>query len=166
MSTGDTVSIRAAGADDLPSVIGIVQGVLGEYELPVCAEELSAELRQVVAPGGQGQGRLWVALDGGRVVGCAAITPIREGVCELKRMYLLPAQRGRGVGRRLLGEALGYAREHYARVELETHTRMDAARGLYGSAGFQKFCSSMRNCGCDQSMYLDLQTGKEGTTES
>ena len=156
MSTEKTVFIREASAGDLPDVIGIVQGVLGEYELPVCRDELSAELSQVIEPNGQDHGRLWVALDGEAVVGCAAITPVREGVCELKRMYLLPAHRGRGVGRRLLGEALGYARDRYQRVELETHTRMEAARALYGSAGFQKFCSEMRNCGCDQSMYLDL----------
>lgn len=156
MSTDTTFSIREATAGDLPDVLGIVQGVLVEYELPVCSTELSAELGRVVEPNGHDHGRLWVALDGDAVVGCAAITPVREGVCELKRMYLLPACRGRGVGRRLLGEALGYARERYQRVELETHTKMEAARRLYGAAGFQKFCSSMRNCGCDQSMYLEL----------
>jgi putative acetyltransferase len=153
---GNTVSIREARTDDLPNVIGIVQGVLAEYEIPVCSSELSDELSKVVEANGSGQGRLWVALDGDAVVGCAAITPVREGVCELKRMYLLPTYRGQGVGRRLLGEALGYAREGYRRVELETHSKMGAARKLYGRTGFQKFCSEMRNCGCDQSMYLDF----------
>jgi putative acetyltransferase len=156
MSTGNTISIREAGAGDLPDVIGIVQGVLGEYELPVCGSELSAELGKVMELNGHDSGRLWVALDGGAVVGCAAISPIREDVCELKRMYLLPAYRGQGLGRRLLGEALDYARERYRRVELETHTKMEAARKLYGRTGFQKLCSEMRNCGCDQSMYLDF----------
>lgn len=155
----DSLAIREATASDLPPVIGVVSGVLGEYELPVCQTELDQELRKVVETNGGENGRLWVALDGGDVVGCAAITPIREGVCELKRMYLLPTYRGKGLGRRLLGEALGYARERYQRVELETHTKMESARKLYGAAGFQKACSSsssMRNCGCDQSMYLDL----------
>ena len=103
MSTGNALSIREAGTNDLPEVVGIVQGVLGEFELPVCASELSAELGEVVALNGHDHGRLWVAVDGDAVVGCAAITPVREGVCELKRMYLLPAYRGSGVGRRLLG---------------------------------------------------------------
>jgi putative acetyltransferase len=152
----NTLSIREAMTGDLPDVIGIVQGVLGEYELPVCGEELSAELGKILEPNGHAPGRLWVALDGDAVVGCAAISPIREGVCELKRMYLLPTYRGRGLGRRLLGEALDYARERYQRVELETHTKMEDARRLYGRTGFQKLCSEMRNCGCDQSMYLDL----------
>lgn len=155
MST-DALSIREASVTDLPPVIGVVSGVLGEYELPVCQTELDQELRKVIETRDGESGRLWVALDGDAVVGCAAITPIRDGVCELKRMYLLPTYRGKGIGRRLLGEALGYARERYQRVELETHTKMEAARKLYGAAGFQKFCSSMRNCGCDQSMYLDF----------
>jgi len=153
------IVIREAAPADVPAVVGIVRGVLGEFEIPVEESAVADELGKVVAPeAGVDGGRLWVLVDRDAVVGCAAITPVRDGICELKRMYLLPERRGEGLGRKALEHALAYARERgFERVELETHTRMEKARAMYHRAGFQKQCSAMRNCGCDQSMYLDLQ---------
>ncbi len=158
------IVIREAASADLPAVVGIVRSVLCEFEIPVEEPEVAAELGKVVAPAaGEENGQLWVLVDRGAVVGCAAVTPIRDGVCELKRMYLLPERRGQGLGRKALEHALSYARDQgFARMELETHTRMERAREMYRKAGFQKQCATMRNCGCDQSMYLDLQAPDPG----
>jgi putative acetyltransferase len=150
-------SIQEAAPAEVAPVVGIVRGVLGEYEIPVCEAEVTAELGGIVEAPGMGNGRLWVLRDGGAVVGCVAVTPLGDGACELKRMYLLPEHRGKGLGRQLLNQALAFAREQgFKKVELETHTKMEAARALYRGAGFQPQCSQMRNCGCDQSMSLEL----------
>ena len=56
---------------------------------------------------------------------------------ELKRMYLRPRLRGRGVGRKLLQTALAWAREHaIGRIALDTSERMQAAQHLYEAHGF------------------------------
>jgi GNAT superfamily N-acetyltransferase len=85
---------------------------------------------------------VWIVEDGDRVAGSAAIRGSADGEAELKRMYLLPEVRGRGLGRRLLELALGWARERgLAAVTLDTTEEMSAARSLYESAGFRAYGS-------------------------
>jgi molybdopterin-guanine dinucleotide biosynthesis protein A/predicted N-acetyltransferase YhbS len=87
-------------------------------------------------PGGT-YAALWIALVDDRVAGSVALRDAGDGVYVLKRMYLDPSQRGRGLGKRLLATALGWARANGADVvSLDTTERMVAARGLYEAAGF------------------------------
>jgi GNAT superfamily N-acetyltransferase len=80
---------------------------------------------------------LWVALAQGEVVGSVAVRDLGDGELELKRMYLRPQVRGRGLGKRLLATALDYARESGACVvKLDTSERMETARHLYEAHGF------------------------------
>jgi len=80
---------------------------------------------------------LWVALDGDAVVGSVALRDLGGGAVQLKRMYLRPRMRGRGLGRELLGVALDWARTHgVRRVCLDTSERMVAAQRLYEAHGF------------------------------
>ena len=82
---------------------------------------------------------LWVALSGEDVVGSVALRDLGDGVLELKRMYLRPDQRGRGLGRRLLELALEWSRGHEAHtVRLDTSDRMVAAQRLYEGYGFRR----------------------------
>jgi putative acetyltransferase len=82
---------------------------------------------------------LWIAVSDGRVVGSVALGAQGSGTLVLKRMYLRPEQRGRGLGRRLLETALAEARASGAkRVKLDTTERMEAARALYERYGFKQ----------------------------
>jgi putative acetyltransferase len=99
----------------------------------------------------------------GRVIGCGGIAPLAGAdpdVCELRKMYLLPVARGRGLGRQLLTRCLDAARGRgYRRCYLETLASMEAARNLYQQAGFRKLCGplgSSGHSGCDQHYLLDL----------
>jgi putative acetyltransferase len=80
---------------------------------------------------------VWVAVRGERVAGSVALRRLAPDAVELKRMYLRPEERGRGVGRRLLDMALLWAREHgIRRIALDTTERMTAAVRLYEHYGF------------------------------
>jgi GNAT superfamily N-acetyltransferase len=82
---------------------------------------------------------LWIADDAGSVVGSAALRDLGDGAVELKRMYLRPEARGRGLGKQLLGVALDWARSHEKRaVRLDTSERMVAAQRLYEAHGFRR----------------------------
>ena len=76
--------------------------------------------------------------DDGTPVGCGALRPLEPGAAELKRMYVVPAARGRGVSRQLLValEAEAAARG-WTTLRLETGTRQPAAVGLYTAAGYR-----------------------------
>ena len=77
--------------------------------------------------------------DDGRAVGCGGICRFDETRAELKRMYVLPEARGRGLGRRLLVELEEHARFlGYAGIVLETGDRQPESVGLYVSAGFER----------------------------
>ena len=89
-------------------------------------------------PGGT-YAALWVALAGDDVVGSVALRDLGGGLVELKRMYLRPAERGRGVGKQLLAVALDWARASGACVvRLDTSERMVAAQRLYEAHGFTR----------------------------
>jgi putative acetyltransferase len=74
-----------------------------------------------------------------RGVGCGAVRPFAEGVGEVKRMYVAPEVRGRGVARHLLAEIEEAARKlGYGSLCLETGTAQPEAMGLYESAGYHR----------------------------
>jgi GNAT superfamily N-acetyltransferase len=81
---------------------------------------------------------LVVVLDG-RAVACGAWQPLEPGVAELKRMYVRPAYRGRGIARQLVvaleEEALAAGRPT---LRLETGTYLPAAIALYESSGYRR----------------------------
>ncbi len=102
---------------------------------------------------------LWVAVEGGNVVGSVALRDLGDGELELKRMYLRPACRGRGAGRRLLATALGWARACGAhRIRLDTTEQMEAARRLYEAHGFCRLPGEVPRQGQRRFLYaLDLE---------
>jgi GNAT superfamily N-acetyltransferase len=78
-----------------------------------------------------------VAGDGPRVAGAVGITRRSDAEAQLRWFIVHPEARGAGVGRRLLAEALAFARAHGARaVVLETFSALRAAAHLYREAGF------------------------------
>ncbi|WP_434774641.1 GNAT family N-acetyltransferase [Pseudomonas oryzihabitans] len=76
--------------------------------------------------------------DGGSALGCVAMV-LHEGYGEIKRMYVSPAGRGRGLGGRLLAELEREAATRGgALARLETGPYQPEALGLYGAAGYQR----------------------------
>ena len=90
--------------------------------------------REEVAPG---RGGFFVAYEDDTPVGCGAVRRIEAGVAEIKRMYVAPARRGRGVGRALLDALVAEARRlGVTRLVLETGPKQPEAIALYERAGF------------------------------
>ncbi|MFJ8582397.1 GNAT family N-acetyltransferase [Micromonospora sp. NPDC093277] len=82
--------------------------------------------------------RYLVVVAAGRAVACGGLQTLDADTSELKRMYVRPAYRGRGIARQLLAalEELAY-RQGHTTVCLETGTYLPAAIGLYRSCGYQ-----------------------------
>jgi len=73
-------------------------------------------------------------------LGCAGLRPLlQEGCCEMKRLFVLPAARGLGVGRALAEAVILEARRRgYRELRLDTLSSMSAAIGLYEQLGFAR----------------------------
>jgi len=87
----------------------------------------------------EGRGRFVIARDRGRAVGCGAIRVLDSSTAEIKRMYVDPAMRGKGIGRLVLGHLEAAARQlGVTRLVLETGVYQDAAIRLYRREGFHE----------------------------
>jgi GNAT superfamily N-acetyltransferase len=104
-----------------------------EQDIPAAVEYVMRHLDQFAPPAG----RLLLVIEDPAVLGCGGLRPIAPGVAEIKRMYLRPEARGRGLGRQLLEALLAASRqEGYQQVRLDTDGLMSAAVRLYRTAGF------------------------------
>jgi ribosomal protein S18 acetylase RimI-like enzyme len=82
-------------------------------------------------------GVVLIARDGDEVAGAIACRMVEPGVCEMKRLYVRPAYRGRAIARDLANELIEDARgQGYRTMLLDTLASMDAARALYRDLGF------------------------------
>jgi putative acetyltransferase len=88
---------------------------------------------RILAPGGQ----IFFVLQGGAVVGTCAVLRHTHEECEIAKMAVAPAERGRGLGDLLMEAAVGFARESGARrIVIVSNTVLEPAIRLYRKHGF------------------------------
>ncbi|SIQ72303.1 GNAT family N-acetyltransferase [Pontibacter lucknowensis] len=97
-----------------------------------------------------------LAYEDGKALGCGAIKEYEPGTMEVKRMYVLPDSRGKGIASQVLAELEGWARElSYTRCILETGLKQPEAISLYKKNGYQLFPNYGQYAGVENSVCFE-----------
>jgi ribosomal protein S18 acetylase RimI-like enzyme len=131
---------------DTTSELDAVRGLFVEYaaslNVDLCFQNFTTELATLPGEYAAPRGGLLLATVDGELAGCCAMRPLDAvdypNACEMKRLYVRPAYRGRQLGRLLAESILEIARlAGYDCILLDTLNDMEAARALYEELGFE-----------------------------
>ncbi|MFN4270620.1 MAG: GNAT family N-acetyltransferase [Thermosynechococcus sp.] len=143
---------------DRAAVIQLIASVLSEFGLPWQPEGADADVVHVENYYHRRGGQFWVVEQAGEVVGTIGFYPIQRGeaAVEIRKMYLHPRVRGRGLGTFLLRhlEAAIQA-AGYRKIWIETASIMTAAVHLYEKSDYQP-ASGVETQRCDRVYVKDL----------
>ena len=124
----------------------------------LCFQNFDKELAGLPGDYAPPEGRLLLADYEGQLAGCVALHNLEPQVCEMKRLYLRPQFRGKGLGRVLAGRIIAEARQiGYQRMRLDTvEPVMKDAVAMYRRIGFQEIAPYRANP-IAGAMYMELQ---------
>jgi putative acetyltransferase len=146
-SEGRTELIQAA----LPEHIEQIRALFLEYAdslgFSLCFQSFDEELNSLPGAYAGPSGRLLLALYENQSAGCVALRNLEANICEMKRLYVRPAYRGKGLGRILVEGVIGEARAiGYERMRLDTiASSMKDAVELYRRMGFKEIAPYRAN---------------------
>jgi len=129
--------VRAATAAELADARALVQEYVASLDVSLDFQDYADEIARFPGAYGPPSGEVLLAYEGRDRVGVAALRRLEPSVCEMKRLYIRPGFRGRGIGRTLAVQLIRDAVVlGYSAMRLDTLASMDAALGLYRSLGF------------------------------
>src|SRR3979411_3187892 len=102
--------IQAESSEDIRNARELFKEYEAWLEIDLCFQNFEKELAELPGKYAPPDGRLLLAVENEKVAGCVALRKIGEGVCEIKRLFLRPQSRGKGLGRQLAEEIIQNAK--------------------------------------------------------
>jgi putative acetyltransferase len=130
--------LQAATPHEWNEARRLVREYAASLDVDLSFQKLDAELQhfttEYAAPGGA----FLLAEEAGQFLACIGLRQFSADSGEIKRLYVVPTARGRGLGRVLVERIIAVARETgYRSLLLDTLPFMKEAQALYSSLGFQ-----------------------------
>jgi putative acetyltransferase len=130
---------EAHGPHDIEQVRLLFLDYQAAIAVDLCFQGFAEELASLPGSYARPAGCLLLAVEGAAVLGGVALRPLTGSNCEMKRLFVRAAGRGRGLGRMLAERLIDEARAAgYGRMLLDTLPQMQEAQALYRSLGFSE----------------------------
>jgi putative acetyltransferase len=147
----------------LPDEITVIKDLFQEYadslNFNLDFQDFREELETLPGKYSAPKGSVLIAKQNGEIAGCVAVRPLAPGVCEMKRLFVRPAHRGKNIGRELAVAIIEEAKRiGYKAMRLDTVEAMKEASALYRALGFEQieayYCNPLPGA-----MYFELRLG-------
>src|SRR3954452_7927258 len=155
----------------IPAHVEAARELFLEYaallNVSLCFQGFEQELATLPGKYAPPRGALLLAMDGDHAVGCIALRPLENNICEMKRLFVRPEAQGHRLGERLINAIIAEARRlNYSAMRLDTLPgKMDRAIELYRRVGFREIPAYyFDNPYPVLFLELNLQTGKAAPT--
>ncbi len=142
--------------DDLEEIRALFEEYAASLDFDLGFQGFADELAGLPGDYADPDGALLVAGDRAGALGCVALRRLDDATCEMKRLYVRPAGRGQGLGRRLAAAIIDEARRRgYRAMRLDTAPDMAEAIALYRSLGFAPIAAYRHNP-LDGALFFEL----------
>jgi ribosomal protein S18 acetylase RimI-like enzyme len=158
-STIDSFEIhQAESAAQIESIRELFLEYAQSLSFNLCFQSFDQELAGLPGDYAPPDGRLLLATQPGSLVGCIALHKLADGICEMKRLYVRPQFRGKGLGKVLAKRVIEDARGiGYRQLRLDTvESDMRTAIAMYRKLGFREIAPYRANP-IDGALYMELQ---------
>jgi ribosomal protein S18 acetylase RimI-like enzyme len=153
--------VRPAQSQDQ---IALIRELFLEYAqslgFSLCFQSFDQELASLPGDYAPPEGRLLLAAHEGAAAGCVALHRLNHEICEMKRLYVRPQFRGKGLGRTLAERIIAEARQiGYKQLRLDTvEPKMPTAVAMYRQLGFREI-KPYRENPIEGALYMELIIG-------
>ena len=146
------ITYRLAKKGDEKEVLNVIEDALSKYGLRLEPNGADFDVSDIEKYYLNNSGWFEVVLDDNKIVGSVGVYHIDDNECELRKMYLLEGYQGKGIGKKLMNDALNMGRElGYRVMTLQTNSLLNKAIPLYEKSGFKYNLSEVCSR-CDISM--------------
>ena len=139
--------VQASSPEEIQHARELFEEYAAWLKIDLCFQNFAQELANLPGDYAPPGGRLLLAIEENQIAGCVALRKIDDSACEMKRLFLRAAFRGKGLGRKLAEAIIAEARQiGYERMRLDTLPgKMDQAIELYRSLGFHEIAAYYHN---------------------
>jgi putative acetyltransferase len=148
---------QAASKEELAHARALFEEYAAWLGVDLGFQGFKAELAGLPGLYGPPRGRLLLAMIEGQAAGCVAVRPLADKICEMKRLFVRPAFRRHGLGRKLAEKSVSEARAiGYSLMRLDTLPRIKEALRLYETMGFVP-CPPYYDTPLAETIFLELK---------